>query len=65
MSARSHIREADASVATALRPVVITVVAAKFAILSFLFASVAGLVPAPANADQSATAYLATDVAAE
>lgn len=49
------------SVAKSLRPVVLIVVASKMAIISFLFASIAGIVPAPATADQTAAIYLADE----
>jgi hypothetical protein len=52
-------------VARSLRPVVVVVVATKMAIVGFLFASVAGLVPAPAVAEQSATVYFADSQPAE
>lgn len=46
------------SVAKSLRPVVLIVVASKMAIISFLFASIAGIIPAPATADQTAAVYI-------
>jgi hypothetical protein len=47
------------SVAQSLRPVVIVVVAAKMAILGFLFANMAGILPTPAVAEASAIVHVA------
>lgn len=52
-------------VAQSLRPVVVVVIAAKVAIVGFLFASVAGFVPAPAVAEQSPNVYFADTAEAE
>ena len=47
------------NVAKSLRPVVMVVVAAKVTIMAFLFANVAGVVSAPATADETTGVYFA------
>lgn len=53
------------AVATSLRPVVIVVVTAKMTIASFLIASMAGLVPMPATAEQPVAALDVSDARAD